>query len=364
MSFLKKAVKKVFGFVKKVVSSKAFKWVAIAAAAFFTAGVAAGGFAAFTGVSSDIGRFFTAVGQTIATGAASVASGLGFKGASASLASHGGAAAIQAGLTTTAKTAAGVAISAAPPIGGQATGAIAKTGGGLLSNSKGVVPLSAKAVTRSTVAASTDLAGSQLSKAMAGMTSSGVAGGSGINPIVWQGIGTAFNAMAASKARQNQRKITGVAGGVSHGGSTDPGPQPFFVFGGKEGANANPSNPAPTQDQGTPPRQPPANTSTVAGQLAQRSAQGQRVNVDPRNADSGLFTAPNGPVAPPPGLLASRNPSQEETQNAQPRAGSGLLAQRSTNDFVSNFQNTDPTGMQSNKELLDQLIRGSILGAA
>mgnify|MGYP001814162153 CR=1 FL=1 len=58
MSFVKKAVKKVFKFVKKVVKSKIFKWVAIAALTFFTAGVAAGGFAAFTGVSS-VGSFFT-----------------------------------------------------------------------------------------------------------------------------------------------------------------------------------------------------------------------------------------------------------------------------------------------------------------
>lgn len=97
MSFVKKAVKKVVKFVKRVVKSDIFKIVAIAALTFFTAGVAAGGFAAFSGVSG-IGSFFTAVGQTIATGASAMASLVGAQGLSASLAAKGGAAAAAAGL--------------------------------------------------------------------------------------------------------------------------------------------------------------------------------------------------------------------------------------------------------------------------
>ena len=78
MSFVKKAVKKVFKFAKKVVKKTGSflkrawnnKWVRMAiiiAASVFTAGLASGGFAAFSGVNS-IGGFFGAVGQTMATG--------------------------------------------------------------------------------------------------------------------------------------------------------------------------------------------------------------------------------------------------------------------------------------------------------
>ena len=67
MSFIKKAVKKVFKVVKKIVKSKIFKIAAVAALTFFTAGVVMGGFGAFTGVST-IGEFFGAVGSTISQG--------------------------------------------------------------------------------------------------------------------------------------------------------------------------------------------------------------------------------------------------------------------------------------------------------
>lgn len=112
MSFVKKAVKKVFKFVKRLVKNKVFQIVAIIALSVFTAGVAAGGFAAFSGVSS-IGGFFTAVGQTMATGMASITSALGMQGTSAAFAAKGGAAAIKAGLVTTAQTAGSIATSAA-----------------------------------------------------------------------------------------------------------------------------------------------------------------------------------------------------------------------------------------------------------
>jgi hypothetical protein len=84
MSFVVKAVKKVFKkvtkFVKRVVKSDWFKVVAIVALSLFTAGVAAGGFAAFSGVSG-VGSFFGAVGQTMANGwtaIANFATGQGF----------------------------------------------------------------------------------------------------------------------------------------------------------------------------------------------------------------------------------------------------------------------------------------------
>lgn len=104
MSFIVKAVKKVFKkvttFVKRVVRSKWFKIVAIAAVAVFTAGVAAGGFTAFQGVST-VGQFFGAVGQTMANGWTAIANwatGNGFTlDASATAASGDAAAAAAAG---------------------------------------------------------------------------------------------------------------------------------------------------------------------------------------------------------------------------------------------------------------------------
>lgn len=79
MSFVKKAVKKVFKtvkkIVKKVVKSKWFKIAAIAALTFFTAGVATVGFGFFSGVST-IGGFFGAVGSTMASGFTAVVGGL------------------------------------------------------------------------------------------------------------------------------------------------------------------------------------------------------------------------------------------------------------------------------------------------
>lgn len=93
MSFVKKAVKKVFRAVKKVGSffKRALKnkWVQTAllvGASFFTAGLAAGGgWAAFSSSmsaataagSSSIGAFFSTVGSTIATGFSSVMSSVG-----------------------------------------------------------------------------------------------------------------------------------------------------------------------------------------------------------------------------------------------------------------------------------------------
>jgi len=82
MSFVGKALKKVFKVVKKVVKSKWFKIALIIAASVFTAGVAAGGFAAFSGVST-VGGFFGAVGTTMGTGYSAIIGAVGLGGAAA-----------------------------------------------------------------------------------------------------------------------------------------------------------------------------------------------------------------------------------------------------------------------------------------
>ena len=74
MSFVKKTLKKVWGFVKKY-----WKEIAMVAAIAFTAGVATIGFAAFSGVSG-IGGFMGAVGQTMWAGVAATAGSMGIGG--------------------------------------------------------------------------------------------------------------------------------------------------------------------------------------------------------------------------------------------------------------------------------------------
>lgn len=93
MSFVAKAVKKVFkvvkkvvkkttSFIKRVVKSDWFKIAAVVALSVFTAGLASGGFAAFSGAmasaqaagASALGSFFSAVGTTMSTGWAAITS--------------------------------------------------------------------------------------------------------------------------------------------------------------------------------------------------------------------------------------------------------------------------------------------------
>ena len=122
MSFIKKAVKKIFKVVKKIVKSKIFKIVAIAALSFFTAGIASGlGFSAFSGVST-IGGFFGAVGSTISAGfTATVGSLFGAAGGGGA----GGAAAGAVGADGMIVGTAGIGVGAAP---GAAAGTVLSAG--------------------------------------------------------------------------------------------------------------------------------------------------------------------------------------------------------------------------------------------
>ena len=201
MSFVKKALKKVWNVTKKVVKSKVFKYVAIAAAIFFTAGVAAGGwgFAAFEGVSS-IGGFFTAVGQTMATGAAAMAGGLGLSGVSSSLAAYGGQAAAAAGL-------------AGAPALMPSLGAIAAQG-----------------ITATATGASAGVAG----YAGTGFLGAAGAASTGMSPatgqIIATGISGAFTAMASGERKQKQPNGY-VAGGLARGGGDTPPPPIHYSVG-------------------------------------------------------------------------------------------------------------------------------------
>lgn len=223
MSFVKKAVKKVFKFAKRLVKNKIFQVVAIIALSVFTAGVAAGGFAAFSGVNS-IGAFFTAVGQTMATGAASITGALGFKGASAALAAKGGAAATAAGL-------------AGAPAAAAATGGIAAA-----SEAAVLAPVTSTSVSVGTGAGeAATIAAAQEASVLASVsttagTQAGAVAGGGVQSTFGKVMGykvlgdVTVGQMATSAAMtgfksalegsaKNKRFVNGfVAGGLAHGG--------------------------------------------------------------------------------------------------------------------------------------------------
>lgn len=272
MSFVKKAVKKVFKFVKKVVKSKIFKWVAIAAVVFFTAGVAAGGFASFAGVTG-IPSFFVAVGQTIATGAASIASGLGFKGLSGSLASKGGAAAVKAGLTAV--------TTLGPPASVAASG-----------------------ITKAITAAS---------KAV------------GSKSGLWKGIAAAATALLS----RQRPETTFVAGGLSRGGSAELGPQPFFVVGGSQGSAATQAGDETAQLGGTTAAQPPAtpddSSAPQASPLFARA---------PQQRSGGLLSLPD-PVAENDTSVTGTPTSLEPSRLADNSIGSRTPEERFFGEFRS-----------------------------
>lgn len=160
MSFVKKAVKKVFkgvkkvvkktvSFAKRVVKSDWFKIAAVVGLSLFTAGVASGGFVASTG---GIGGFFSSVGATMSNGWTAITStvtGMFGPGAASGTVAGGTQPLMTASihgtgglLGTGASTAAGAAASSAgtflsPLASNIAAGAA--TSGGLVAGAKGIL---------------------------------------------------------------------------------------------------------------------------------------------------------------------------------------------------------------------------------
>jgi hypothetical protein len=379
MSFIKKAVKKVFSAVKKVVKSKIFKWVAIAAIIFFTAGVAAGGFAAFAGVNS-VGTFFVAVGQTMATGAASMAAAVGLQGTSASLAAHGGAAAIQAGLTTTATSATGAALTA-NALGGTITatggtnaaavaGGTLQTGslsGGAASSSIGLSSAGTAAVNAEALAIGTAQGGALTSAQVAtvSQTQMGVAGqtivqtgaSSGISSTVWKGIQVGGAAYLAAKSRERDKLgPTYVAGGISKGGSANPGPQPFFTVGGKD--YRRPSEMAQLDKA---PLAPATQEATLAGTLARQEVQAGSVPAETRTRQ-GILAA-DGPAQLPDPIKQSDSFVQSDDPLA-PVGEQGVLGTGGTVESLADLRATSILSPRKARPLEDRIFGGSISGVS
>lgn len=287
MSFVKKAIKKVVKTVKKIVRSKVFKWIVIAAAVFFTAGVAAGGFAAFSGVST-VGGFFTAVGQTIATGASAIAGGLGFQGASTSLASYGGAAADAAGLSA-ASILTPVTVNATTIAGG-ATGMTA-------------AQASAMGLTQAT----TQAAGSGFFASAKAVLGKKVLGDVSIGQLAASGITTAMTEAIKNKGSGKEFPNGYVAGGLMRGGGPEAPGAISYEFGGPPSAGAE------TQ---VAQQQAPQEEPTVAAQLAQ----GEAEQTSPENRiqalirERGPLYAPNGPAGP--GFSGGLMPQEQQVAPA------------------------------------------------
>lgn len=289
MSFVKKAIKKVVKTVKKIVRSKVFKWIVIAAAVFFTAGVAAGGFAAFSGVST-VGGFFTAVGQTIATGASAIAGGLGFQGASTSLASYGGAAADAAGLSA-ASILTPVTVNATTIAGG-ATGMTA-------------AQASAMGLTQAT----TQAAGSGFFASAKAIMGKKVLGDTSLGQLAAAGITTSMTEAIKNKGSGKEFPNGYVAGGLMRGGSAEAPEAISYEFGGPPSAGA--------EQQVAQQQQAPQEESTVAAQLAQ----GETEQASPANRIQALIRE-RGPLNPAgnmntgPGFSGGLMPQEQQVNPA------------------------------------------------
>jgi hypothetical protein len=248
MSSIKRGVKKVFRGVKKVVK-KIGKPALIIGASFLTAGLVAGGFAAFSGVST-IGGFFGAVGNTIGVGFQATMGSLGLSGGvSGSLAAATGVApgttlgtgalaqglGLSAGPTAgTAAMEAGAAALGPGPFSQQALVEAGTTGGSFLGMGK---PLAAASSATSgglswltgeasrQTAQNTGLFGT-LSGAFNGMSPA-------MQVMLGQGVATGLGNMAQAKELRRQERREDARGifGYTMGGEQRATPEQFAEIG-------------------------------------------------------------------------------------------------------------------------------------
>jgi hypothetical protein len=249
MSFVAKAVKKVFKGVKKVVSkavsftkrlfkNKWFRIAVVIAATVFTAGIAsAGGFAAFSGVNS-IGGFMSAVGSTMSTGWSAIVGGLQSFGAKVGSALSGGTSTAATTAASGANIAAGGqsmmlaannAASLPGMVGGAAagaSGAAAAAAAGSVGGTLGTAGLGSIGIVGSaanltaTTAAGGGIVKSFLSKAGNLLMDPGLAG-TALRSGIMMGIGGYLRGKEAEKQEEYFRNRT-VWGGPAFGGSSDP----------------------------------------------------------------------------------------------------------------------------------------------
>lgn len=221
MSFVAKAVKKVFKKVakvtKKVVKSKWFKIAVIVGLSIFTAGVASGlGFSAFAGVSS-VGSFFGAVGTTMSAGWTSIVGGLtamsGTTGAAATTATTANAG-VSSGMGILSGTGSAAAAGAATMPGSVLGAALpmAGTGAAAAGTSAGMAGL----VTDAAI----DVGSKNfMSTAFGALTSPNVGG-----TMLRTGIASGINGYFRGKEREREefyRENKTVWGGPAFGGSSD-----------------------------------------------------------------------------------------------------------------------------------------------
>lgn len=231
MSFVKKAVKKVFSkvksFVKRLVKSKWFKIALVAAITVFTAGVgAAGGWAAFSAqaFSGGIGTFFSTVGSTMASGFSSIVASVKSLGSAAKGFLTGGGA--QSGVAATEASLA----SAAQSTGVLASGATAGTSA-MAGTAAGAAGVTLPTLTAGNVAAATATGASSIVTPLAGATAAkegivsrvlgGFMGDNVQGSMLRQGVVSAFQNHAKGKELDFEKKrwrMRNIAGGAAIGG--------------------------------------------------------------------------------------------------------------------------------------------------
>jgi hypothetical protein len=223
MSFVGKAVKKVFKKVakvtKKVVKSKWFKIAVIVGLSLFTAGVAAGGFAAFSGVTT-VGGFFSAVGTTMGTGWTALTAGL--TGAAVPGATAGSS--VTAGGLIPAAEAAAIesAVGAVGTgMGGSALGSSAVTGLTAVQSLPGVsASLAAAGAAPTLPGTALAASGGWLSKVFGTLLKPTI-GGSMMRSGLVMGINGYFRAKDREREEYYRENAT-VWGGKAFGGGSDP----------------------------------------------------------------------------------------------------------------------------------------------
>jgi hypothetical protein len=310
MSFVKKALKKVWSFIKE-------HWVEIVlvAAVVFTAGVATIGFSAFAGVSS-VGGFFSAVGSTMWAGVAGVAGSMGI----------GQGAVVGAGGMT---TAGGVSVAAGTHVGlGAAWGAGAGAGWGAGAGSK--------------------IAAANAADSIAATGTAGGIGGATVNPI---------NSVAGTS--------TGMPGSASGAGfsTTTPAGATAAVNPATTAAGAAKSIPAAVKSGLTLESAVKFGTAVAPYVGAWMMAKGEEDQLNQYNVDAAFggnqFTGKNASGGPGPGKNFLEPPPPEGASGGQAgndpnQAATGLMQNQLGNTVrpfqsIYGYKQRIPTGAESDQ---------------
>ena len=231
MSFIGKAVKKVFDIGKKIVKAvgrafenKWFRTAFLVGLSVFTVGLGAAGFAGFnaamaaSGASTSVGAFFSAVGTTMATGFSAITASVSslFGGTTAAT----GAIAPVGSTITTGLTTVAAPLSSAVAAGGSGT-ALLNAGLGVTASALPASALGAGVTNAATAASTGFLAGAKsLASRALGTLASPTMGGTFMRSAVLGGIANYQKQKELDYDRRVAKRLN-FYGGVARGGSAD-----------------------------------------------------------------------------------------------------------------------------------------------